>query len=245
MFFSSDVKLLQAVDARKDQTFFLAQIPQDALRYTMFPLGSMVKSKVKELAKQIGLESIAQKRESTGICFIGKRKFGDFMSEYVSPLPGIFVDIDTGAIVMQHQGIHHYTIGQGILASGQKEKLFAVRKMSDQKTILVGAGTNHSSMLFDMFYTDKPHWIHETPFNGKVVARAEFRFQHGHKLQKCSMFETKNGLLVKLENKVRAICAGQFAVFYRENECIGSAQISATGPYVREAEETAEADEFR
>lgn len=211
----------------------------------MFPLGSMIKSQVKQIAQQIDLESIAQKRESTGICFIGKRKFSDFMSEYVSPMPGDLIDIDTGEIVKQHQGIHNYTIGQGILASGRREKLFAVRKMMDQKTILVGAGTNHPSMLFDVFYTKKPHWINKSPFNGKVVAETEFRFQHGHKLQKCAMIETKHGLLVKLENKIRAICAGQFAVFYRDDECLGSAQISATGPFVRGAEEITDALKLR
>lgn len=226
--------MLRAVDTRKDQTFFLSQIPQDALRHTMFPLGSMKKSQVKQLANQIGLESIAQKRESTGICFIGKRKFSDFMSEYVTPMPGDFVDIDTGKIVAQHYGIHNYTIGQRILVSGQKQKMFTIRKMSDQRTILVGGGTNHSSMFFDLFYTNKPHWICKTPFTNKTVAEAEFRFQHGHQLQRCSLIETNHGLFVKLINKVRAICAGQFAVFYSGNECLGSAQISATGPYVRD-----------
>lgn len=231
------MKLLQAVDKRKDQTFFLSQMPQDALRHTMFPLGSMPKSEVKRLAIQIGLESIAQKRESVGICFIGKRRFSDFLSDYVSPMPGNFVDIDTGRIVKQHQGIHNYTIGQKILASGQKQKLYTIRKMPDRKTILVGAGINHASVFFDLFYTHKPHWINNSPFNGKFVGTAEFRFQHGHKLEKCSIVETKAGLFVKLENKIRAICAGQFAVFYKDNECLGSAQISATGPYVRNTDE--------
>lgn len=202
----------------------------------MFPIGSMMKSEVKNLANKIGLESIAEKRESTGICFIGKRKFSDFMSEYVSPMPGNFVDINTGQIVGRHQGIHNYTTGQGVNIGGQSEKLFAIRKMSDQKTILVGAGTNHPSMLFDLFYTNEPHWIDEPPFNGKTVASAEFRFQHGHKLEKCALVKTNNGLLVKLDNKVRSICAGQFAIFYKDDECLGSAQISATGPYVRDTE---------
>lgn len=236
----SDVKLLQAKDTRKDQTFFLSQIPQDALRHTMFPVGQMIKSEVKQLANRIGLTSIAQKRESTGICFIGKRKFGDFMSEYVDPLPGDFIDIDSGQKVGEHPGIHQYTIGQGALISGQKQKYYVVRKMPDHKTILVASGMNHPSMWFDMFFTKQPHWIDESPFRNGVVARAMFRFQHGHKLQACDIAKTNGGLVVKLANKVKAICAGQFAVFYKDNECLGSAQISSAGPYERISNEAIE-----
>lgn len=231
------MKLLQAADTRKDQTFFLSQIPQDALRHTMFPIGQMVKSDVKQLANRIGLASIAQKRESTGICFIGKRKFSDFMSEYVDPMPGDFIDIDTGKTIGHHHGIHQYTIGQGALISGQKQKYYVVRKMPDHKTIVVASGINHASMWFDMFFTKQPHWIDEPPFETGAVAQVLFRFQHGHKLQLCDIAKTNGGLLVKLANKVKAICAGQFAVFYKDNECVGSAQISSVGPYDRMSNE--------
>lgn len=198
----------------------------------MFPLGSTLKSEVKRIAKEIGLQAIAEKRESMGICFIGKRKFNEFMSEYVSPLEGEFVNIDTGEVVGKHRGIHNYTIGQRLLVPGQKERLYALRKMSDQKTILVGARLNHPAMLFDLFFTESPHWVDQSPFNGNTVARIAFRFQHGHKLETCDIIQTPEGLLVKLKNPVRAICAGQFAVFYREDECLGSAKISSTGPSV-------------
>lgn len=227
------MKLLQAADTRKDQTFFLSQIPQEALRYTMFPVGSMIKSEVKQLASEIGLDSIAKKRESTGICFIGKRKFIDFLAEYVTPKPGDFVNIETGEIVGQHEGIHNYTIGQGISLGGQKEKLFAVRKMSDKKTILVAPGTNNPRLFSNSFYTEHAHWIDKSPFNKNFIARAHFRFQHGHKLEACEIAETEEGLVVKLDNPVRSICSGQFAVFYRGNECLGSAKVS-TVPFMRQ-----------
>lgn len=233
MYFFSDVRLLQAIDPRKDQTFFLAQIPQNALRKTMFPIGNMLKSEVKKIAHDIGLESIAQKRESTGICFVGKRNFRDFISDYVSESCGDFVDIDTGKIVTQHKGIHNYTIGQGISFGGQKGAFYTVRKMSDKRTILVALGRNHPTLLTDLFYTKQPHWINRSPFNGNV-ARASFRFQHGHKLKTCDLIERADGgLLVKLDDPVVAIAPGQFAVFYRNNECLGSAIIQSTGPQVR------------
>lgn len=201
----------------------------------MFPVGSMLKSQVKQLANDIGLQPIAEKRESTGICFIGKRKFSYFLSEYVIPKAGDFVDVDTGAVVGHHNGIHNYTIGQNVKISGVENKLFAIRKMPDNKTILVAAGTHHRSMYFDMFYTNHPHWIYEQPFNGVEIVKAEFRFQHGHKLKQCNLVRTENGLLVMLPDPVRAICAGQYAVFYRQNECLGSAKIEGTGPSIRKS----------
>lgn len=210
----------------------------------MFPIGSMLKRDVKQLAQDIGLESIAQKRESVGICFVGKRNFSDFISDYIPPTPGDFVNIETGEIVGQHRGIHNYTIGQGVLVSGQREGLYAVRKMPDKKTILVAPGTNHPRMFTDIFYTETPHWIDKSPFNGNFVANVAFRFQHGHKLKECDLVKTETGLLAKLNEPVRAICAGQFAVFYINGECIGSAKISATGPYIkRVAKEGTESSE--
>lgn len=227
-----DVKLLQAADKRKDQTFFLSQISQNSLRETMFPLGSMMKPEIKRLAADIGLTRIVKKRESMGICFIGKRKFSDFMSEYVDVKAGEMVDIDSGAVIAHHKGIHHYTIGQGVNVAGMKHKMFAVRKLPDRRTVLVAAGTKHPALQFDLIYTHQPHWIDRSPFDrsNKIVLTVDFRFQHGHKLEICDIVQTQSGLLVKLSKPVRAICAGQFAVFYEGNECLGSAKILATGP---------------
>ena len=99
-------KLLIAMDRIKDQTLFLSQIPQEALRNTMFPIGNITKDVVKEISSIIGLEKIAQKRESMGICFIGKRKsgFANFLQEYIQPSPGPFIDIETYKEVGTHQG---------------------------------------------------------------------------------------------------------------------------------------------
>lgn len=232
----TDVKLLRGVDPRKDQTFFLSQIPQNALRNTMFPIGSINKSEVKQMAAEIGLQQIVKKRESMGICFIGKRKFSDFMNEYVSSKPGDFVNIETGAILGKHNGIAYYTIGQKALVEGQKDRTYIVRKMLAQNVILVAPGRQHPSMLFDIFYTDNPHWIDGPPFecDNRQVVTVEFRFQHGHKLKKCKIIRTDNGLLVKLDEPLRAICSGQFAVFYRNEECLGSARISASGPSIQQ-----------
>lgn len=199
----------------------------------MFPLGTWLKKDVKQLAVDIGLNEIRQKRESMGICFIGKRDFNDFLAEYLDPKPGIMVDIETGRITGHHDGMHQYTIGKRIRCrTPVSERMYAVQKVAKNRTILVAPNINHPALYFDLFYTNEAHWIDKSPFelDKRKVVNVEFRFQHGHKLEKCSLFEDQHGLIVTTETPIKAICSGQFAVFYRDNECLGSAKISASGP---------------
>lgn len=229
----SDAKLMRAVDSWKDQTFFLSQMPQNALRRTMFPIGVLIKSDVKRLAIEAGLNAIAQKKESMGICFVGKRPFKDFISEYIAPKPGTFVDIDTGKVIGRHDGFHNFTIGQGILKEGQRQKMYVLRKMPDGKTILIASGLDNPAFFSDMLFTKEAHWIDRSPFAQNVnVVELKFCFQHIKPLELCHVTRTNDsrGLLVKLRQPLRAIAPGQYAVFYRNDECLGSAQILTPGP---------------
>ncbi|KAJ2998075.1 hypothetical protein HDV02_004900 [Globomyces sp. JEL0801] len=108
---SLDCQLLKAIDQTKDQTYYLSQISQQSLQKTIFPIGHLLKSQVKEIARLNGLEKISSKRESMGICFIGKRPFGSFVSEYIQQTPGHIVTLE-GEIVGTHQGLSSFTIGQ-------------------------------------------------------------------------------------------------------------------------------------
>ena len=123
--------LLQAVDKSKDQTLFLSTVPQEALSRTLFPLGEFHKDMVKKMATAHGLEWVARKPESMGICFVGKRDFKDFLDQYVAPAAGEFVDIDTGKVVGSHQGAHKYTLGQRIRQPGMPERHYVVSKDLD------------------------------------------------------------------------------------------------------------------
>lgn len=197
----------------------------------MFPLANLLKCDVKKLATQSGLNPIAKKRESVGICFVGKRNLHDFISEYVDRNPGEFVDFETGRICGKHEGIHYWTVGQKSRISGSKEKLYILRKQLDGRTILLCGGGDHPGLYTNILYTEKPHWIARNPFEERSIFRCKFRFQHMDKLVGCTVCNTTNeGLFVKLDLPLRALTPGQYAVFYADDECLGGARISNPGP---------------
>lgn len=226
-----DARLLRAADTLKDQTFFLCHIKQEALRRTMFPVGNSLKSDVKRIAKEIGLHKIGAKRESRGICFIGKRKFQNFIDEYIEQKKGDFVDIETGKVVGKHNGIHQFVVGQCVRLV-DPVKQFAVRKLKDSNMILVAHGRDNPLQYSDLFYTNHPHWIRSSPLLGCPVLDCLFRFQHTHPLRKCRLCRTEDGLLALLDEPVRAIRMGQIAAFYSGDECLGGARIKASGPMI-------------
>lgn len=161
-----NVKLLKAMDQVKDQTFFLSQIPQNALRNTMFPIGSLTKEVVKKIAKSTkGLEKFAQKKESMGICFVGKRKSGfqEFLKEYTETKSGLIVDIEDYKTIGGHQGVHFWTIGQGAKVGGNKDRNYVCDKDKATNTLYVCKGSNHPALFSENFHTDDPYWIDQAP----------------------------------------------------------------------------------
>ncbi|KAJ6635341.1 Mitochondrial tRNA-specific 2-thiouridylase 1 [Pseudolycoriella hygida] len=227
---ASDNRLLNARDSFKDQTFFLSLIPQMTLRKTMFPLGELLKKEVKEIAKGGGMDRISRKKESTGICFIGKRNFHEFIKEYIEDKPGIFIDFDTGKILGSHNGIHYWTIGQRCNIGGMKKPMFVLARNIIDNSITVVGGTDHPALYTTTVYTSTPYWIAENPLD-KGILNCRFRFQHTKELVNCVVAKTaSNGLHIKLEKALRAITPGQYAVFYKDGECLGSARITEPGP---------------
>ncbi|EFA07642.2 mitochondrial tRNA-specific 2-thiouridylase 1 [Tribolium castaneum] len=224
------VRLLNAVDWFKDQTFFLCQVNQEALQRTMFPLGDLMKPEVKKIARENGLEKIARKKESMGICFIGNRKFQDFIREYIDDKPGDFVDVDTAKVVGQHNGVHQWTLGQRARLHSYESPYFVARKDVDKNIIYVVKGTKHPLLYTNIILTSEPHWIHSQPpdlQNG--VLECDFKFQHTKYWVKCQVCQTSKGLIIKVNRYKRAITPGQFAVLSKDGECLGGARIINTG----------------
>ncbi|KZC14077.1 Mitochondrial tRNA-specific 2-thiouridylase 1, partial [Dufourea novaeangliae] len=230
----TNVRLFRAEDKKKDQTLFLCQVPQNPLRYSMFPLGDYLKPNVKQIAREAGLDLVANKKESVGICFVGKRNFQDFISEYIPSKPGNFIDIRNGKVVGKHMGFHHWTIGQRTKIGGSSDAYFVYKKDVESNNIFLVRGTNHAALYSDIFTTETPHWISEEPkelnsyFN---MLSCHFRFQHTDPSVPCIAHKALNNqLIIKISQPLRAITKGQFAVLYNGEECLGSAAISELGP---------------
>lgn len=230
---NTNVQLLSAEDRNKDQTFFLSQVPQESLRYSMFPLGNYLKRNVKQIAQEVGLDLVASKKESMGICFVGKRNFQDFISEYIPDNPGNFVDIETGKVIEKHMGFHHWTIGQRTRIANGLDAMFVFKKDVETNTIYVVPGTNHPALYSDLIKTDVPHWISEEPkeLNEQFrILNCDFRFQHRDSVIPCTVHKTlTNELIIRLSQPLRAITEGQFAILYNGEECLGSALIKYPG----------------
>lgn len=233
---SEDVRLLQAKDTFKDQTFFLSQVPQSSLKRCLFPLGSLNKHQVKHIADAIGLKKIANKKESVGICFIGDRTFKTFINEYVALKPGAFVDIDSGKVVGRHLGVHNWTLGQRCNISGASKAFFVFRKDPETSTVYVASGTDHKFLWTDIFYVKEPFWISmKSPLESQNIFKCLFRFQHTQPLSECTIYKANifgDKLLIRLDKPQRSITPGQYAVFYKHNECLGSSRIFDSGPSI-------------
>uniref|UniRef100_T1H646 tRNA-5-taurinomethyluridine 2-sulfurtransferase n=1 Tax=Megaselia scalaris TaxID=36166 RepID=T1H646_MEGSC len=209
----------RGMDSFKDQTFFLSGIRQDVLQRTMFPLGEYLKKDVKDIAIKIGIPKLAVKKESTGICFIGKRNFQNFIQEYIPSKPGNFIDIDTKKIVGEHNGIHTWTIGQRCRIHSLNP-YYVAKKVPETGDIYVAS--------------DEPSIILEQHISGEcfmdfrklncVNFRCFFRFQHTKPLVSCFLQSVpdSNQIVVTLDKPLRAITPGQYSVFYNGEECLGS-----------------------
>ncbi|EFX69171.1 hypothetical protein DAPPUDRAFT_202999 [Daphnia pulex] len=224
---TENTKLLTSRDDFKDQTFFLSHIKQSSLKKTLFPIGGLLKSEVRKLASDNGLEHVSNRQNSTGICFIGRRNFQEFISEYVPNNPGPFIDVDTDEEVGQHLGIHMWTLGQRCRIGGCLKPYFVASKQPETRTIFVASGTNHPALFSKAFLSSTPHWIHSTPreLQENKTFDCFFRFQHTKPLTAAQIAVHQSGLIVTLDRPTRALTPGQYAVFYSGQECLGCARI--------------------
>ncbi|XP_005725168.1 mitochondrial tRNA-specific 2-thiouridylase 1 [Pundamilia nyererei] len=228
------VKLYKGADLLKDQTFFLSQIPQQALRQTMFPLAGLTKEFVKKMAAEAGFHHVLKKKESMGICFIGERNFENFILEYLDPKPGNFVSIEDGTIMGTHKGWFTLTLGQRARIGGQRDAWFVVDKDIVTGDVFVAPTTNHPALFRDTVRTERFHWVTEDP--PPELARTQmmdchFRFIHQMPLVACTVTLNMDGSVwILLSQPVRALTPGQFAVLYKGDECLGSGKITQLGP---------------
>ncbi|KAF8770156.1 Mitochondrial tRNA-specific 2-thiouridylase 1 like protein [Argiope bruennichi] len=162
-------RLLKGIDKQKDQTFFLSQIPKSSLEKCIFPVGEMTKDTVKKLAADAGLDRIVKKKESVGICFIGRRNFQEFIDDYIEPQHGNFINVENNQIVGQHKGVHCWTIGQRCALSGQPSAFYVAERNVETQDILVAPGRMHPALFHQTVVTEAPYWINKPSSVLKMV----------------------------------------------------------------------------
>lgn len=212
-------RLSMAADDNKDQTYFLYRISKEALNKTIFPLGNLTKTEVRKLAKKYGLVT-ADKKESMGICFVGKVGIKDFLRQYVKETPGKILD-QNGVVIGEHDGAIFYTIGQRHgLEIGGGLPYYVTAKDMDKNEVYVTTDLDDKRLWSDTIELTSIHWISGAPAQGSelhVRTRHRAKLVPVKKLNKLS----NNRWEAMLSEEVRALTPGQSAVFYSGQECVG------------------------
>ncbi|MCX7125100.1 MAG: tRNA 2-thiouridine(34) synthase MnmA, partial [Gammaproteobacteria bacterium] len=222
-------QLKKALDSNKDQTYFLYTLTQEKLSRALFPLGQLNKPEVRAIAKKAGLLN-AEKKDSTGICFIGERKFKSFLQDFILAKPGVIKTVD-GKIIGKHDGLMFYTLGQrkGLNIGGLKNTddlpWFVISKNLDKNELIVGQGHNHPLLFLSELQCEKLNWISGTAPK-ELVCRAKTRYRQTD--QACTVTQIDNDQYhVKFDEPQRAITPGQSVVFYDGDICLGGGIIHA------------------
>jgi len=215
-------KLVKAPDLIKDQTYFLSFLSQKQLSRVLFPIGHLCKSQVRELADQYNLPNKSRK-DSQGICFLGKIKFSDFINHYLGEKPGDIIEYETGKIVGEHKGFWYHTIGQrqGLgLAGGP---WYVVSKDAAHNRVFISRDYYAPDKLRDRFVVEECNWLTGMP----EKKRLQVKLRHGAAIHDC-LFKplADNKAEVVLSERDQGISPGQFAVFYDGTICLGAGIIA-------------------
>ena len=225
-------RLLRAKDENKDQTYFLCLLNQKQLSCAMFPVTNLTKAEIRALAREAGIP-VSEKKDSTGVCFIGERNFKRFLSEYLPAQPGKIVTPD-GEVVGRHDGLMYYTLGQrrglGIGGRGTCERWFVVDKDLINNRLIVEQGESSMRLFSSSAVAENASWIigeAPCPVGSSVSVMA--RFRHRQPLTGVCVTPLADGSVhVEFENPQRAVTPGQTVAFYRGDECLGGATIDKT-----------------
>jgi tRNA-specific 2-thiouridylase len=245
-------QLLKGADPSKDQSYFLCQLNQDQLAKAMFPIGHLQKSEVREIAKNADLIT-AEKRDSQGLCFIGKVRLPDFLQQQLKPKEGQIIEIspdhsvyqsnrgealeelsipftyqpDMGKVLAKHNGAHYFTVGQrkGLAVGGTALPLFVIGVDTDRNVLYVGQGSDHPGLYRSALkiQKDEVHWI-RPDLAGDLRVQARIRYRQP--LQQASIIVKDDVTYVKFDQPQSAITPGQFVAWYIKNELVGSGVIS-------------------
>jgi len=219
------LSLLKGKDPGKDQSYFLYTLNKALFNDILFPIGAYHKEEVRAIAKDLGL-STAEKKDSTGLCFIGEQPFKPFLQKFIPKTPGNF-ETGTGEVVGRHEGIAFYTIGQrkGLGIGGPGSAWYVVGKDVARNVVIVEQGASHQSLFHRALSVKELHWIEED-LQFPLVCRAKIRYRQ--KDQACQVFLKENHLAyVSFELAQRVITPSQAIVFYDGEVCLGGGKIQS------------------
>ena len=216
----------KAADLSKDQSYFLAQVSRKALNYSLFPLGDIPKSEVRRIARELDLP-IADKKDSTGICFIGERDFREFLKNYIPMKQGKIIDIDTLEEIGTHEGVYYYTLGQrkGFGVGGNRGPYYCVGKDVLNNILYLTSVKNESYLDSDSAYICDINWIEDIPDEMDIQCKFRYR-QNDNEVHLKKLTDNESILYYPL--KVKSVTPGQQAVFYKDGMLLGGGVIEKT-----------------
>jgi len=224
-------QLCRARDRNKDQSYFLHQLGQAQLAASEFPLGELEKPQVRALAREAGLAT-AEKKDSTGICFIGERDFREFLARWLPAQPGVMLTPD-GRAVGEHPGVFYFTLGQreGLNLGGVRgfkaAPWYVVGKDVERNILYVDQGHDSPWLKSSTLVSQPMHWIHGAPPAARFHCHAQTRYRQPEEPCQVSV-EDSGHLLVRFERPQRAVTPGQSVVLYQGDACLGGAVIERT-----------------
>lgn len=220
-------ELLKGLDPNKDQSYFLHAVSGEQFAKTLFPVGELPKSRVRDIAREHQLVT-HDKKDSTGICFIGERRFKDFLQQYLPAQPGEIEDVD-GRVIGTHHGLMYHTIGQrqglgiGGIHGGGDEPWYVVDKDLVRNRLIVAQGSEHPRLYKSALTLSSIHWIAADAPVLPLYCKAKTRYRQAD--QDCVVSAIENGFEIRFEQPQRAITPGQSAVIYLDDVCLGGGVI--------------------
>ncbi len=229
--------LLRGLDSNKDQSYFLHAVGGEQLARTLFPVGELEKPEVRRIAEKYELAT-ARKKDSTGICFIGERRFSDFLKRYLPAQPG---DIETteGQVIGRHHGLMYHTIGQrqglgiGGLQGASDDPWYVLRKDLQRNVMVVGQGNDHPWLFSSALECSNIYWVNPLSITEPLRLTAKVRYRQPD--QDCVLEPTADGWLIRFDQPQRAVTPGQSVVLYQGEVCLGGGVIERAIPAFDEA----------
>jgi len=219
------IQMLRGLDSHKDQSYFLYTLGQSQLRRSLFPVGHLPKSEVRKIAEEQGFLN-ARKKDSTGICFIGERRFTEFLSQYLPAKPGTIKSYE-GQIIGEHQGLMYHTLGQrkglkiGGIKTAEEKPWYVIDKDLQNNVLIVAQGHEHPALFHDCLDVKQLHWVNENSVNLTSDFDYSAKIRYRQHDEPCKITFKQNMATVQFKEPQWAITPGQSIVFYKEDECLG------------------------